>query len=110
MPAIAPANRIHPLCYEHHSEMTVRELSSSENGVAYYCKEPDCFVSYSRSDGYFLNTQNQFIITRCPIPPHQYCAHDRYPMYLLEVQPEHPNFRLWRCPHCSMSRLGGQLT
>ena len=31
-------------------------------------------------------------------------------MYLLEVQPEHPNFRLWRCPHCNMGRLGGQLT
>jgi len=30
-------------------------------------------------------------------------------MYLLEVQPEQPGFRLWRCPHCNMSLLGGQL-
>ncbi len=110
MPATSRSNRIHPLCYEHHSEMIVRELSSSEDAITYACQEPDCFVSYSRSDGYFLNTQNPFVMKRCPIPPHQYCAHDRYPMYLLEVQPEHPDFRLWRCPQCNMSRLGGQLT
>src|SRR2546429_1550335 len=89
--------------------MTVRESSSSEDGVRYACQEPDCFVTYSRSDGYFLSTQNQSVLKRCAIPPHQYCVHDRYPMYLLEVQLEQPGFRLWRCPHCNMSRLGGEL-
>ncbi len=108
MSAIRLLDKRHPLCYEHRCEMTIRESSSSEDGVCYACQEPDCFVSYSRSDGYFLSTQNESVIKRCPIPPHQYCVQDRYPMYLLEVQPEQPAFRLWRCPHCNMSRLGGQ--
>jgi hypothetical protein len=78
MPAIAPANRIHPLCYEHHSEMSIRKSSSNEDGMSYACSELGCVVSYSRADGYFLNTQNQFLIKQCPIPPHQYCSNDRY--------------------------------
>ncbi len=110
MPAIAPANRIHPLCYEHHSEMTLRSVSSSEDARPYACQERGCIVNYSRADGYFLNTHNRSLIKQCPIPPHQFCSYDRYPMYLLEVQPEHPSFRLWRCPKCNVSRLGGQLT
>jgi len=54
MPGAAPASRIHPLCYEHHCEMKLRESSSSEDGADYACDEPDCLVHYSRSDGYFL--------------------------------------------------------
>src|SRR6266403_1645955 len=73
MPGTAPASRIHPLCYEHHCEMKLRESPSSENGADYACDEPDCLVHYSRSDGYFLNTQDQLLIKRAPIPPHQYC-------------------------------------
>jgi hypothetical protein len=109
MPSTASANRIHPLCYEHHSEMHVRESSLSEDGMTYACDEPECLVHYSKTDGYFLNTQDQFLIKKAPIPPHQYCSRDRYPMYLLEVQPDQPSFRLWRCPKCNMSRAGGTL-
>jgi hypothetical protein len=86
MPSTASANRIHPLCYEHHSEMHASESSSSEDGMTYACEEPECLVQYSKTDGYFLNTQDQFLIKKAPIPPHQYCSKDRYPMYLLEVQ------------------------
>lgn len=109
MPAVERSNRIHPLCYEHHSEMALRELSSSEDGMTYACQEPDCFVTYTRSDGYFLNTQDQLLIKEGPIPPLQYCLKDDCPMYLLEVQPDQPSFRLWRCPKCNMSLGGGTL-
>jgi hypothetical protein len=109
MLALARSNKIRPLCYEHDSEMILRELSSSEDGNTYCCQEPDCLVTYTRSDGYFLNTQDRLLIKEGPIPPHQYCLKDQYPMYLLEVQPDQPSFRLWRCPKCSMSLGGGTL-
>jgi hypothetical protein len=111
MPGAAPASRIHPLCYEHHSEMKVREFSLSEDGIAYACQEPNCFVHYCISEGYFLNTQDRrFLIEQGPIPPHQYCSSDSYPMYLLEVQDQHPSHRLWKCPKCSLNYGGGQFT
>jgi hypothetical protein len=109
MHGTASARGIHPLCYEHHSEMTLRKLASSHDGMAYACQEPDCFVRYSGSDGYFLNTQDHVLIEQCRIPPHQYCSNDRYPMYLFEVRMEHPRFRLWRCPKCGMNIGGGQI-
>ena len=109
MPVVARSNKIHPLCYEHHSEMTLRESSSSEDGMTYACPEPDCFVNYTKSDGYFVNTQDHFLIKEAPIPPHQYCLKDSYPMYLLEVHPNQPSFRLWRCPKCNMSSSAGTL-
>jgi hypothetical protein len=110
MPGPAPASKIHPLCYEHHSKMTLRKLASSESGMAFACRESNCVVHYSRSEGYFLSAQNQLLIRQGPVPPHQYCSSDAFPMYLLEVQPKHPSFRLWRCPKCGMSRAVGSLT
>lgn len=101
MPGLAPASRIHPLCFEHHSEMKLLETSSSEE---YVCQEADCFIHYRRLDGYFQSTQDQYLIKRCPTPPHKYCPKDRYPMYLLEAPPHRPRFRIWRCPKCGMSR------
>jgi hypothetical protein len=56
-----------------------------------------------------VKTQDRLLLKRCPIPPHQFCFKDRYPMYLLEVQSSRPSFRLWRCPMCSMCRCAGQL-
>ncbi len=106
----APATKVRPLCYEHHSKMTLRKLVSSEGGMAFACREPDCVVHYSGSEGYFLSAQDQLLIVQGPIPPHQYCSSDGFPMYLLEVQPKHPSFRLWRCPKCGMSRAAGSLT
>jgi hypothetical protein len=113
MPSVAPASRIHPLCYEHHLEMNLRKFSLSYKFSSieeYACQKPDCFIHYSPLEGYFLDTQDQRLLKRCPIPPHQYCAKDRYPMYLLEVKPSRPSFRLWRCPYCNMSRCVGRLS
>jgi hypothetical protein len=109
MPALAPTSKIHPLCYEHHSEMTLPDVVSSGEESVYACQEPSCVVHYSNVEGYFLNTQDQLSLKESPAPPHQYCSDDKYPMYLVEVQPEHPSFRLWRCPKCGFSRIGGQL-
>lgn len=110
MLALARSKRIDPLCFEHHSEMKPCKSDSNGDGTTYACRVSDCFVHYSRSDGYFLNTENQqLLIDQCPAPPHQYCSSDRYPMYLAEVQPEHPSFRLWRCPKCGLNRAGGEL-
>ena len=89
--------------------MKLNGSSSCEDGLDYACDEPDCLVHYSGSEGYFLNSRDPVRIKRCPIPPHQYCSKDRYPMYLLEVQPNHPSFRLWRCPKCNMTRCSGTL-
>ena len=111
MPGIAPATNIHPLCYEHHSEMTLPDLASNNDGLGlvYACRELECLVHYSRRRGYFLNTQDRHIIEQYPGPV-EHCSGDGYPLYLLEVQPEHPSFRLWRCPQCNVSRGGGVLT
>jgi hypothetical protein len=106
MPGPAHATRIHPLCYEHHLEMALRKHSSTEE---YACPQPGCLVHYSKIDGYFLDTQDRFVVKGSPAPPHQYCPKDSYPMYLLEVEPNQPSFRLWRCPECNMSRCSGQI-
>jgi len=110
MPASALASKIRPLCYEHHSKMARRKSSSNEDGLAFACREPHCVVHYSRMEGYFLSARDQLMLREGPIPPHQYCSSDGFPMYLLEVQPKHPSFRLWRCPKCCMSRAAGSLT
>jgi hypothetical protein len=44
------------------------------------------------------------------VAPREQCSIDGHPMYLLEVQPQHPSFRLWRCPKCNMSRSAGTLS
>jgi len=109
MPGTAPASRFHPLCYEHHSRMALRKLASSGNGLAFACREPHCVVHYSSSEGYFLGTQNRRPTIQGPLTPHHNCSSDGFPLYLLEVQPKHPSFRLWRCPKCGMSRAAGSL-
>jgi len=110
MPALAPISKIHPLCYEHHREMTLPDVATNnEDGLVYACQEPLCLVHYNNVEGYFLNTQDLSRIEESPAPPHQYCSDDSYPMYLAEVQPEHPSFRLWRCPKCGLHRVGGEL-
>ena len=107
MPALADRINIHPLCYEHHSEMAVPKVVSNRRELVFACQQPSCFVHYSNRDGYFLNTQDRVLIKQCPAPPHQFCSYDKFPMYLVEVQQEQPSFRLWRCPKCGLSRLGG---
>jgi len=110
MPGTALATRIHPLCYEHHSEMTLPKFAANHAGMVYACHKRHCLVHYSVSDGYFLDIQGKVINGQCSTPPHQYCSKDRYPMYLSEVQREHPSFRLWRCPKCGANHGSGRLT
>ena len=109
MPGTALATRIHPLCYEHHSEMTLRKFSANQYGMVYACHKRKCVVHYSVSDGYFLDMQDEVVNGQCSTPPHRYCCKDRYPMYLFEVQPQHSSFRLWRCPKCGVNLSSGQL-
>jgi len=109
MPGTARINSIRPLCYEHHSEMALPELAPNEYGLGYACRELACLVHYTRSRGYFLNTPNRDLIEQDP-PPREHCPIDGHPMYLLEVQPKHPSFRLWRCPKCNMSQSAGTLS
>jgi len=109
MPAAAPVSKIHPLCYEHHCEMTFPDVATNGDELVYACQEPRCLVHYNHLEGYFLNTQNLSLIEQSPAPPHQYCSNDNFPMYLAEVQPEHRSFRLWRCPKCGLHRVGGEL-
>lgn len=92
MPGTAPASRIHPLCYEHHCEMKLREFPSSEDDEDYACDEPDCLVHYSRSDGHFLNTRDQLLIKKAPIPPHQYCSKTAIPCTCSKCSPISPAF------------------
>ena len=109
MPGTALATRIHPLCYEHHSEMTLRKFAGNQYGMVYACHKRKCVVHYSVSDGYFLDMQDEVVNGQCSTPPHRYCCKDRYPMYLFEVQPQHSSFRLWRCPKCGVNLSSGQL-
>ncbi len=110
MPGTALASRIHPLCYEHHSEMTLGKFAANQAGMVFACHKRNCLVLYSVPDGYFLDIQGEVINEQCSTPPHQYCSKDRCPMYLSEVQREHPSFRLWKCPKCGVNHSSGQLT
>jgi hypothetical protein len=109
MAGTALAFRIRPLCYEHHSEMTLPDHALNGDSLPHACRELDCVVHYTRSRGYFLNTPDRDLIENYP-PPRERCSIDGSPMYLLEVQPERRSFRLWRCPTCNMSRGGGELS
>ncbi len=97
------ASGIHPFCYGHYTEMRSHEAASSKGRLVYSCQERDCPVQYSRPEGYFLDVENR-PLKHWPVPPHQYCPNDRYPMYLLEVNRKQ-HFRLWRCPKCSVIRV-----
>jgi hypothetical protein len=92
MPATALANKIHPLCYEHHSEMRLTKFAENHAGMVYACHRRNCLVHYSVSEGYFLDIQGEVINEQCSTPPHRYCSRDRYPMYLSEVQWSIPAF------------------
>jgi hypothetical protein len=59
MPAARVIKEIHPLCYEHHGEMTLKQVlpkaeTTSEEPFAYACQKLDCLVHYNTPRGYFL--------------------------------------------------------
>ncbi|SRR6266481_5566671 len=97
-----------PLCHEHHLEMRLAEVPLQTSGepaetLVYACSEPDCFVHYNSSRGYFIVTHNGNGIDR-DLMPAVSCSQDGLPMYLAEVLEEQSSFRLWRCPGCSSMR------
>jgi len=102
---------IHALCYEHHIQMQPNQIFVGTDGVrtqvlAYACPEPDCFVHYSSSYGYFIPSRNGSGIETIgtdPLMPRVRCEMDGMPMYLVEVLPERKSFRLWKCPKCAMN-------
>ena len=108
MPVAQPSKEIHALCYEHHIQMNLNQIFVGTDGVgtqisAYACPEPDCFVHYSSSRGYFIPSQNGSGVETDSLMPRVRCEKDGIPMYLAEVLAERRSFRLWTCPKCSMN-------
>ena len=107
MTAPQPGKQFHPLCHEHHMEMTLTNIVLQGEGrpmqaSAYACPQPDCRVYYTPSNGYFIATkQGQ---RELDMTPRVRCPRDGKPMYLAEVTPAKRNFRLWRCPQCDSTR------
>jgi hypothetical protein len=109
MPIAEPSTKIHALCHEHHIQMELNQIFVTTDGArtqvpAYGCSEPDCFVHYSSSHGYFIPSQNGSGIETDSLMPRVRCEKDGMPMYLVEVLPERKSFRLWKCPKCDMNR------
>ena len=108
-PAPWPTGVLHALCYEHHTEMEMRQSVTHGHATPMYvCGAPGCVVGYNASRGYFLNKEG----SRSPMEPYTVprmpCPSDAQPMYLAEVPRERPPFLLWRCPKCKTSRLSGK--
>jgi hypothetical protein len=107
---------LHPLCYEHHVEMSLVQIllrllkgdAYPAQTLAYACPEPDCLIHYNSPVGYFT-TQDGTQLER-ESAPRVACPHHGLPMYLGEVKPER-SFRLWRCPQlgCHASRTNEDL-
>jgi len=95
------------LCFEHHTQMRPSQIllkieEKSGQLPAYVCEEPGCFVRYSSSRGYFVTTADGSQIED-ELTPRISCPKDSRLMYLAEVRPQHPSYRLWRCPECGTS-------
>jgi hypothetical protein len=109
VPPLQRNGAFRPLCHEHHLEMSLTQVplqTSSEPAhqtLVYACPEPDCFVHYDNSRGYFIVTYNGNEIDRDMMPA-VLCSQDESPMYLAEVLQEQSSFRLWRCPVCNSKR------
>ncbi|SRR6266436_4032176 len=108
MPPLQRNRAFQPLCHEHHLEMRLTQVPLQTSGepaqtLVYACSEPDCFVHYNSSRGYFIVTRNRNGIDRDMMPAVS-CSQDGLPMYLAEVLPEQSSFRLWICPGCNSSR------
>ena len=104
MPATRPSKDLHVLCHEHHLEMKLNGSLLNVEGfetqaIAFGCTEPDCFVHYSASRGYFVVNQNGNK-DAVEMVPKVRCFLDGSPMYLAEINPEKRGFRLWCCPQC----------
>ena len=104
------ARAIQPLCYEHHVPMALPDLIVvAPDLVTYTCTESGCPRCYRISKGYFLAATEGNIQGDGYVLPRVVCPVDSHPMYLGETQREHLSYRLWRCPKCGASKVGGDL-
>jgi hypothetical protein len=104
------ARAIHPLCYEHHFLMTPPDVVIvSRELVTYACPCPGCSICYQVSRGYFIGAKEIANQLEVSAPPRISCPVDSHLMYLSETQREHLSYRLWRCPICGASSVGGDL-
>ena len=95
---------LHPLCYEHHVEMSLvqillRVLKSDiypAQTLAYACPESGCHIGYTSPMGYFVTPNGTEIERDSTLEVA--CPDHGLPMYLAEVKPQKRSFRLWRCP------------
>jgi len=106
-PSVQTEKNLNVLCFEHHTQMRPSQIllkigEESEQLPAYVCEEPGCFVRYSSSRGYFVTTPDGRQIEG-ELTPRISCPKDSRLMYLAEVRPQHPSYRLWRCPECGTS-------
>ena len=104
------ARAIQPVCFEHHVPMTrPHTVIVSPELMTYACAQPDCPVRYRVSKGYFMAASENGGQHESSAPPHVMCPVDSHPMYLGETQREYLSYRLWRCPKCGASKVGGDL-
>lgn len=107
------ADSLRPLCYEHHTEMSLVQVVSRNGGtpdeeLEYACQASDCSVRYTGVRGYFIAPRNGSGFED-EIRPRVRCPHDDAPMYLAQIRSEERGFRLWRCPLCKAASTGGQM-
>jgi hypothetical protein len=107
MPKPQRGKQLHPLCHEHHMEMSRTDVLIKTKGPptqtsAYACPVPDCAVHYTVSNGYFIAGNNGQV--ERDMTPHVICPRDGRRMYLAETNPAKRTFRLWRCPQCDSTR------
>ena len=106
------ADSLRPLCYEHHTEMSLVQMVSGNGGppqeLEYTCQASDCFVRYTGVRGYFIAPRNGSGVAE-EILPRVRCRHDQAPTYLAQVRPEEKSFRLWKCPLCNGAFTSGDV-
>jgi hypothetical protein len=64
MPPLENSSALKPLCHEHHLQMRLTQVplqtgSEPTQALVYACPEPDCFVNYNSSRGYFIVTDKR---------------------------------------------------
>jgi hypothetical protein len=89
--------------------MILERRKESAETFLYVCREPDCFIHYNSSQGYFIEPQDGDN-SEPEIKPGVFCSKDRSFMYLAEVRPERRSFRLWKCPECNAMRTNEELS
>jgi|SRR4029077_4954898 hypothetical protein len=103
---------LRPLCYEHHIRMEFSQILPTFGGLkqlaGYFCPATGCSVGYNRRDGYFMMIPRREYTDRDIIPCVS-CPGDGRLMYLAQIKPDKRSFRLWRCPHCKMSRTNREI-